>query len=283
MLRHSKIKIPIDSSGLAFHCTVMIVVSLFRYNNYKVAMSKIRRQLNLLLLTIAFLGALSGCSSHHPSFSSVAEKGILPVSRTNPFMGANVFLAHEMEESNYLYSFMRKEGAPSAIRITGRSFTSSTLELFYLQRLEMYRATLQPDLVLGIREWMVQGPFTIDRATYQKLQGLEQTSGGVFEIFGKREVLDGQLHPTPTRTIQPVFVPTPKPKKRIRAVSKGTKKESSGDTSSSATSTALENPINFDQQALFEARKKMTPVAKSTEASTQTKIDSALKEAVKSQ
>ncbi len=245
-------------------------------------MSRMSRIINLLALIITLFAGLSGCSSHHPSFSSVAEKGVLPVSRTNPFMGANVFLAHEMEESNYLYSFLRKEGAPQAIRIIGRSYPSSTLELFYVNRLEMYRASSQPDMVLGIREWMIQGPFSIDRATYQKLQGLQETVGGVFEIFGKREILDGKEHPKPTRTIQPVFVPTPKPKKRVRAVSKGAKKHAVGDTSASATPTPPESPINFDQQALFEARKKMTPVANGSAPSKETKIDSALKDAVKS-
>lgn len=244
-------------------------------------MSKIRRNINLLALITALFGAFIGCSSHHPSFSSVADKGVLPVSKTNPFMGANVFLAHEMEESNYLYNFLRKEGSPQAIRVTGRSLQSSTLELFYVNRYEMYRATSQPDLVLGIREWMVQGPFVIDRTTYQKLQGLQQTVGGVFQIFGKREILDGRLHTKPIRTIQPVFVPTPKPKKRFRTPRKATEKQAVSSTSPVATPLTLENPTNFDQQALFEARKKMTPAAKAVEPSEEKKLDSALKDVVR--
>lgn len=250
-------------------------------------MFSFRRNISLLGLVTAFsvalggFGVLSGCSTRHPSFSSVAEKGILPVSSTNPFMGANVFLAKEMEESAYLYNFIRREGAPQAIRVLGRSLPTSTLELFYVNRLEMYRATSQEDIVLGLREWMVQGPFTIDRPTYQKLQGLHQTAGGVFEIFGKREILDGRVYSKPTRTIQPVFVPTPKPKRRVRAPSKGTKGNTASSTGPSQTPITIEKPMNFDQQALFEARKKMTPVAKSTEPSKEKRIDSALQEVVK--
>ncbi len=234
-------------------------------------------------LTCLILASLClGCAARHATFSSVTEKGFLPVSGTNPFMGANLFLAHEMEESNYLYNFLRKEGSPRAIRVSGHTPSSSLLELYYVNQLTLYRATPQIDLVLGTREWMIEGPYPIDRQTYQKVHPLKGDSrGGLFEIFGKRELLDGHFHPSPTRAISPVFVPTPKPPKR--KASKRVKKKTIPQEKLEATSSSAQitgTPTNFDQQALFEARKRMTPTADDNQTQKTKALESALQQAV---
>jgi hypothetical protein len=49
----------------------------------------------------------------HPS-PGWANQGLVPVSADSPFVGANVYLAKEMEDSLYLYNFLRSRGSPGA-------------------------------------------------------------------------------------------------------------------------------------------------------------------------
>jgi hypothetical protein len=234
------------------------------------------------LICLTLIGLCLGCAARHPTFSSVTEKGVLPVSKTNPFMGANLFLAHEMEESNYLYNFLRREGAPQAIKVTGNTPPSSLLELYYVNRLTLYRATAQLDLVLGTREWMIEGPYPIDRQTYQQVHALQgEGVGGLFEIFGKRELLDGHSLSSPTRVIKPVFIPTPKPPKRkTYKKAKGKKQVLKETKAASSTPHTTETPMNYDQKALFEARKRMAPTAKNNQTEKTHALESALEHAV---
>ena len=242
----------------------------------------ISRTTHIYLICLTLVTLCLGCATRHPTFSSVTEKGVLPISKTNPFMGANIFLAHEMEESNYLYNILRKEGAPQAIKVSGRTPSSSLLELYYVERLMLYRASAQLDLVLGTREWMIEGPYPIDRQTYQQVHTLQgEGVGGLFEIFGKRELLDGHSHSSPTRVIKPVFIPTPKPptRKTFKRV-KGKKHPPKKTEAASSTPHTTGTPMNYDQQALFEARKRMTPTAKNNQAEKTHALESALEHAV---
>lgn len=231
-------------------------------------------------LYIASLVFVVGCAPRHPSFSSVTGKGVLPVSSTNPFMGANIFLAHEMEESTYLYNFLKKEGAPQAIRLTGQIPASATLELFYVNRLTLYRATTQRDLVLGHREWIIEGPYPISRKAFQSLRGIQGKETGIFEVFGKREILDGRQQTTSIRSIPPVFVPTPKPSKPaiVRKKRRGKKRP----TKSPPVAAKIDSgaPMNYDQKALFEARKSFTPLPKDAQQPSPSTLESALNDAV---
>ena len=229
---------------------------------------------------LASLIFVIGCAPRHPSFSSVTGKGVLPVSGTNPFMGANIFLAHEMEESTYLYNFLKKEGAPQAIRLTGQIPASATLELFYVNRLTLYRATTQRDLVLGHREWIIEGPYPISRKAFQSLHGIQGKETGIFEVFGKREILDGRQQTTSIRSIPPVFVPTPKPRKPAIVRKKRRGKKQPAKSTPVVAKIDSRAPMNYDQKALFEARKSFTPLPKDAQQASPSTLESALSDAV---
>jgi hypothetical protein len=207
---------------------------------------------------------VSSCSSRKSTFDSLANEGLIPVSTDNPFLGANVFLAQEMEASNYLYSFMKSRGAPQAIELSGSSERSAELHLYYAGARESYRATPQFDPKTHSKEWIVKGPFGLDRETYRALQSLHSDDGGIFEIFGKREVMGGRAHAAQTRVISPAFIPTPKPTAAPRRIPN---KQSTETTTNVGPAVGVSgSPSNLDQEALIEAlkRKLNTPASGNT-------------------
>lgn len=203
------------------------------------------------VLVPTLVTTLVACSGGRSStFSSLSEQGILSVSSDNPYVGANIFLSHEMEESRYLYNFMKENGAPQAIELSGRDVETSELKLFYSGRQEMYTAVPQFDRSLGSKEWIVRGPYELDRTSYRQVISLPSGRGGVFQISGRRETLGGELQATETRVIAPVFIEPPQPKltkRRAPAKKVVTPKVAIAED-------PLTNPSNFDQQALAEAR-----------------------------
>lgn len=172
-------------------------------------------------------------------------------------MGANLFLAREMEQSVYLYNFMKERGAPQGIELKGDSEDDAEAHLYYTSGPEEYLAKPAPRPRFARntdtrREWIIIGPFSVDKERYREIQQLEATNGGAFEIFGRREFLGQQSSPGTQVALRPVFVPTPiPPKKRI------VKRKTAVDTSASSSLNQKE-PVNFDQQALKEA-KEMAP------------------------
>lgn len=205
-------------------------------------------------LALLSLCAAAACSAGSSStFSSLSDQGLLLVSSENPYVGANIFLSNEMEESRYLYNFMKEKGAPQAIELTGRELDRSELKLFYSGRQEMYAAVPRFDRSLGTKEWIIRGPYALERSVYRQVSGLPSGQGGVFQIRGRREVLGGELHATETRSIPPVFVePTQPAVKKRPARSTQAKKQAPAKVV--ATEDPLKNPSNLDQQALAEAR-----------------------------
>jgi hypothetical protein len=209
--------------------------------------------LSLAAASVIFMGA--SCSSHNATFDSLANEGIIPVSTDNPYLGSNVFLAREMEDSNYLYNFIKGRGAPTAIELHGSSEKSASLHMYYSDKRESYTATPQFNSQNQTKEWIVRGPYSLDRETYRALATLHNDHGGVFEIFGKRETFGGSAKAAQTRVIAPAFVPTPKPTPRPvvrKAPTEGTSTQPSGDGPQIVSSDAS----NLDQEALLEARKK---------------------------
>lgn len=202
------------------------------------------------------LSLVLGCSAaSHSTFSSLSEQGILSVSSDNPFVGANIFLASEMEESRYLYNFIKEKGSPQAIELTGREIADCELKLFYSGRQEMYTAVAQFDRSLGAKEWIVRGPYALDRGSYRQVSALPSGQGGVFQVFGRREVFGGEVRATETRVIPPVFIEPPKPKPakhRVQAKPKAT-------PSATVKEEPVSNPTNLDQEAIAEARRGKKP------------------------
>ena len=92
-------------------------------------------------LTAAFLGGVCmalACSPQKTSLDTLRNQGLLPISAENPFMGANVLLGKEMEQSMYLYNFVKDRGAPQAIEITGEDSESMQAHFFYAPSKEEY-------------------------------------------------------------------------------------------------------------------------------------------------
>ena len=206
-----------------------------------------------------------GCAAGSPStFSSLSEQGVLAVSTENPFVGANIFLSNEMEESRYLYNFMKEKGAPQAIELTGREISESELKMYYSSRQEMYTAVPEFDRSLGKKEWIVRGPYALDRASYRQVISLPSGQGGVFQVFGRREVLGGEMRAAETRVIPPVYIEPPQPKPVKRKV----KPKATPPQKVAVEDDPLKNPSNLDQQALAEARQgKKTPSAEGKQPS----------------
>ncbi len=205
-----------------------------------------------------------GCATGSPStFSSLSEQGLLSVSSDNPFVGANIFLASEMEESRYLYNFVKEKGAPQAIELSGRDIADCEMKLFYSGRQEMYSAVPQFDRSLGTKEWIVRGPYALDRSSYRQVSSLVAGQGGVFQVFGRREVLGGPVHPTETRVIAPVFIEPPAVKPQRRKIAAKPKHTT---TPVAVKEEVVTTPSNLDQEAIAEFRRtKKEPEAKGAE------------------
>ncbi len=204
-------------------------------------------------MIVCSVTTLIACSTRSSTFSSLLNQGIMPVSEENAFMGANLFLAREMEQSVYLYNFMKERGAPQGIELKGDSEDEVEAHFYYTAGPEEYLAKPAPRPRFNRnqntrREWIIIGPFAVDKERYREIHQLQPTNGAAFEIFGRREFLGQQTNPGTQVALRPVFVPTPIPPKKHVA-----KKKPSVDTSASPTITSKE-PMNFDQQALKEAK-----------------------------
>lgn len=166
-------------------------------------------------------------------------------------MGPNLFLAKEMEQSVYLYNFMRDKGAPQGIELKGSSDDDVEAHFYYSSTPEEYVAKPAPRQKSRIkdtrREWIIIGPFAVERENYNTVQQLEKTSGGAFEIFGKREFLGTGPARGSGEELKPVFIPTPVPTKRPVPRRPAIQ-------SSSPSTEVAKGPLNSDQQALREAK-----------------------------
>ena len=176
----------------------------------------------------------------------------MPVSEDNPYMGANLFLAKEMEQSVYLYNFMRDKGAPQGIELKGSSEEDVEAHFYYTSTPEEYVAKPAPRQKSRIkesrREWIIIGPFAVERDNYRSVEQLEKTSGGAFELFGKREFLGTGPARGSNETLKPVFIPTPVPTKRP------VKRKAAGSHDTTTPEQSSKLPLNSDQEALKEAK-----------------------------
>jgi hypothetical protein len=216
------------------------------------------KTLGFFICGLSAVIAVTSCSTRNTSFSSLANQGLVPVSADSPFVGANLYLAKEMEDSLYLYSFLKSRGSPRAIEITGDSERSAELHLFYPGKQEVYHATPQRDPLTKAKEWIVRGPYAIDRSQYRAMTQLGPETSGVFEIFGRREQIGGPAQGAQVRVIDPAFVPTPTPAPTPRR--RVVKQSSSSDGTPGPAILVQGTPMNFDQEAILESRKPATAV-----------------------
>jgi hypothetical protein len=197
------------------------------------------------------MALLVACGSHSPHFTPLLNQGLIPISTDNPYVGSNLFLGKEMETSTYLYNFLRQRGAPQAVELRGSSESSAEARLYYSGRREYYIATPSVDKATKTREWIVRGPYAVERENFRQVSLLPASDRAVFEIFGKREVIGQEALALERRYIAPAFVPTPTPHPTPRP---RPKKQPAGESASAGATPTPSAPLNFDQRALLEAK-----------------------------
>lgn len=159
-----------------------------------------------ILLTIILTTA---CSTGEPYYG-LMNKGFLPISGDNAFLGANIFLAHEMEQDENLLAFLRKHGSPSAIELSNGFFKSDTLYLYYGTENSVFIANPFED-EREHRRWVLRGPYRMEWRDSRKVNASAQNIdlGGLFYINGRYERLTRE--PDETRIVQVIMPPPPPP------------------------------------------------------------------------
>lgn len=203
--------------------------------------------------SVSLLVSFQGCSNSSP-FSSLRNEGVVPISSNNPFVGGNLFLAREMEHSTYLYNFIKQRGAPQGIELMGDSDNSVEVKMLYAAQREVYfaRPHLHKQGEQVHREWIIRGPYAVDRTDYRAVTSLPTEERAVFEMFGRMETF-GRDSSVPVKSvILPAFVPTPQPTPRPKP--RKPKADAAAAAGPTPTPTPEAGPMNFDQKALVEAR-----------------------------
>lgn len=205
------------------------------------------RALYLCFLFLAFF-SLNGCNIPRvETLPSLTNQGQLGLSTTNPYLGANLFLSQELERSNYLYNFFKGRGAPTAIEIIEESYKPTKILLFYPAQKEVYVADLLSKDKIEVRQWVVRGPYQIERQDYKNLARMESAMNGepVFVIWGKQHRFRfNRDNKNVSRVLTPLPppIPTPRPKPPAKKVLK--KPE---DVDASVRDF---RPLTYDQQAI---------------------------------
>lgn len=196
------------------------------------------------------LALLIGCSTtNFDSFSSLSNQGILPLSTSNAYIGSNLFLASEFSKSSHFFNFLQSRGAPVAIQLEEKRFGEPNLILYYPMQKEAYQGSLVRNETSY--QWIIRGPFRIDRKDYRELARLSASSlgepafiyrGQHFRFRPTAEELAAKFTPTPL----PTPIPTPVKRKPTKII------------------TRLEDrvpptpepwkPLNSDQQAIMMAQ-----------------------------
>jgi hypothetical protein len=200
--------------------------------------------------------SLLGCYNTSP-FSSLRNQGVVPISADNPFVGGNLFLAREMERSTYLYNFIKQRGAPQAIELLGDDDHQVEVKLLYAGQREVYFARPHVHKNQQHREWIIRGPYSLDRSDFKAVSALSTEERAVFDMFGRLETFGHDSLVPGRAVILPAFVPTPPPTPRPRPKkpSGGTlSKVGDGSAGPTPVPTVDSAPMNFDQKALIEAR-----------------------------
>lgn len=212
----------------------------------------LHRSLLSTLVTTLVLTALCSCAKGRvDEYPSLANQGILPLSTTNAYVGSNLFIANEAERSPYLYNFLKSKGGPTAIEIIEPQFGSARILMFYPREREVYAADIKEGEFT--RQWIIRGPYGIDRKDYRKLGSLESSLNGepVFFVRGKLERFRFQPEPDahPHDILQPV-IPTPVPAKATPKKKVQKKGKEAVVISKKGNQPTEFRPLNSDQQAI---------------------------------
>ncbi|MCB0319024.1 MAG: hypothetical protein KDD56_09730 [Bdellovibrionales bacterium] len=183
-----------------------------------------------ILLLIILCSILQFACGRIHNYPSLANQGMLPLSANNPYLGSNLFLADELSQSTYLFNFFRHRGAPTAIELIDRGTIDPVkMLLFYPRQKEVYTADRQEFQAFADgpiqSEWVVRGPYPIDRRDYSALAGLESSFNAEpkFIIHGKPYQFRFYQEQVARQVIKPV-APPPPPPQPVRKASKPAKK-----------------------------------------------------------
>ena len=126
--------------------------------------------------------------------------------------------------------------------------------MFYSDRSEVYHANPIKDNQFNTSEWLIRGPYQLDRTYYKQVSELSSPPGAQFEIWGRRETIGGPQIVATERVIIPVFVPTPTPilTPKRRALKPAT--PGSGPAIGGVIVAGQKGALNFDQLALLESK-----------------------------
>ncbi len=195
-------------------------------------------------------------------FPGLADRGILPLSTSDPYLASNAFIAKEAETSAYLHNFLKTRGGPMAIEISDSYTSFPHMVMFYPRSRQVYAAERVsrkvPGQIAPVREWMVRGPYAIERKDYRELAELDSSMVGepVFMLRGRevRFTQERPVSPTPEKVLIPVLPPMPQPtptpvKKRLPPKAPIIKVQGEP-----AITEGEWKPLNSDQQALLMAQ-----------------------------
>ncbi|NDC38918.1 MAG: LysM domain-containing protein [Proteobacteria bacterium] len=187
----------------------------------------------------------------------MVNQGLLPLSTTNAYLGSNLFIAEEAQRSRQLFNFLSGRGAPMAIELTEKQGHPPHLLMFYPRDKEVYAAELadlQTENGGRFREWVIRGPYSIERRDYKELARLESSFNGepLFIIAGRerRFRFEAKEAATEVRTVLVPVLPTPAPTpvKRVKA-----KTPAKAEDHAKSKVEELRG-LNSDQQALRMAQ-----------------------------
>jgi hypothetical protein len=152
----------------------------------------VRHTIGIATLCILVAGCLTGSSN------PLVGKGPLPLSATNPFLGANQFLGEQLSQGRSIRELFVQRGGPDAIELINRN----SFQLIYLRYQQTYFAD-SIDTGAGNNDWMIRGPFTLSRRqflTVRKL-GIFPGAAPIFLVNGRLTNFQLPPQPTPTPTV----------------------------------------------------------------------------------
>ena len=216
-------------------------------------------------ITILILCSLLACAKTASVPEGMENAGILPLSDSNPFLGTNAFLAAEMERSPYLYNFLKRRGAPTALEVRSQLPGSNpVVHLYYPAEGEFYSA--EADVNPDYRQWILRGPYRLHwrdlRATRNILSSMVQEP--VFFLYGKEQ----RFHERSQQQVRVLRPNVPKIAPKPKVVTKKDDSKNAETTRKTKTTKKKDGkesyvndydplefqPLNTDQQAILMAR-----------------------------
>jgi len=209
------------------------------------------------LLTLAGTPLLIGCgpSARSSQFPTLANSGVLPLSTNNPYVGANLFISSEFERSPFLLNFLKGRGGPTAIEIIEDTFGPTRVIMYYPGEREVYAADIIDERGRG-RQWVIKGPYAIERQDFRALAELQNSLHGepVFLLNGRPHRFRFQRADQPvTEIVHPRVPPpaptpqaTPKPKPKAKPITAPSTPGTPAPTPSKEF-----KPLNSDQRAIL--------------------------------